>query len=345
VASWSQPFFLFAALDVVLWQLVALTDLDIATGIAASNALLLAILVFVWRDVTLAYGALSVALLAISLVLRPESLTIGTLSQFTGQLTAIALGAYLLAWAIDILDVFRALPRRVAIWLSPTIHVAMVLAAACVLISWQSLQTIFTAQSTTPATAATWGFAGAVFLAHAYRRRTVVLGYVAVALMQGAWFILLISQSISQPQAYAIPAGLYLVGIGVLERRRHPRPFSCYIELLGLAILLVTAFIQSLDPASGFPYFMLLLVESVLIIWWSTVRRVKLPFFVGIGAAFITIFAQLILLATVNDVARWIVLFGMGLLLVGGAVFVERRWAKLSEQVDEWRSSMAGWQM
>ena len=42
-----------------------------------------------------------------------------------------------------------------------------------------------------------------------------------------------------------------------------------------LAIILLTSLVQSLSPQHGFPYFVLLVVESLLALVWGAWRRVK----------------------------------------------------------------------
>jgi hypothetical protein len=177
----------------------------------------------------------------------------------------------------------------------------------------------------------------------AYRGRSRELGYFAVGLMEIAWVVLLISQAISQPQLYAIPAGLYLVGIGAMERRRERYRIANILEGCGLAIILLTSLIQSLNPQSGFPYFVLLVVESLLALAWGAWRRVKVPFFMGLGTSALNVVAQLAMVATVNDIWRWVIILGTGMLVIGLAILYERQRERLALQIHEWQVELESW--
>src|SRR3989442_10945543 len=52
-------------------------------------------------------------------------------------------------------------------------------------------------------------FAGALYVALAHERRNLRLSFLGVALLEAAWMLALVTRGITQPQWYAIPAGLY----------------------------------------------------------------------------------------------------------------------------------------
>ena len=126
------------------------------------------------------------------------------------------------------------------------------------------------------------------------------------------------------------------------------KPLAVIIESLGLAVLLVTTFSQSLDGgAAGLPYFILLIVEGMGVMAWGALRRLKAPFFIGLGANAINVLAQLVLLfAGPSTLIRWLIIGGTGLFIVATAVFVERQplgslSSETSSQTDESRSACA----
>ena len=183
-------------------------------------------------------------------------------------------------------------------------------------------------------------------------RRGVRLGWYAaagllagVALLLAAWAVLLLSNDVAQPQWYAIPAGLYLTGVGFLERRVGRKPLALIIEALGLAVLLVATFSQSLDGgAAGLPYFILLIVEAMGAMTWGALRRLKSPFFIGLAANVINVLAQLALLfAGPSTLIRWLIIGGTGLFIVAAAVFVERQRERLVARAVAWREALAAW--
>jgi hypothetical protein len=224
-----------------------------------------------------------------------------------------------------------------AIWSKPLTNAAAFLTAVAVVVTLP-----FVASHTT-AFAFSLAFAGSLYLAIAYRSRRYYLGYLGMAMLQLAWALMLIDQGVDQPQWYAIPAGLYFTGVGYLERRRGRGPFATIVESFGLAVLLVTTFIQSLNGAQGFPYFVLLLGEGLIVIGWGATRRVKMPFFIGLAASVLNVVAQIVVLVSVYEVNRWFIILGVGLLLVATAAFVERKRGLIIARTQEWRDALVTW--
>jgi hypothetical protein len=329
--SWSQPFFIFALLDVVGWQLVALGGFDTALLLASSNLLLFGLLATLWQDTPLTYGALVFVVLAVSVGFAwagfsaPDSLAL---------MGAVGLVLYGLA---RILEVARRPLHSFTLWIHPLERIAVLLSIVAV------LGTLPTAATHVQSTASALGFAGTLYLAIAYRGRRQQLGYLAVAILEIAWILLMLDQDISQPQLYAVPIGLYFVGIGVLERRQNNIRYANILESFGLAVVLLTTFSQSLTPAGGFIYFLLLLVESLLFAAWGVIRNVKVPFFTGLGATLLNIIAQLVLVATVDEVWRWVIVLGTGVLVVSLGIFIERKREQITTQFNEWQVELSTW--
>ncbi|MCA9943192.1 MAG: hypothetical protein KC449_06900 [Anaerolineales bacterium] len=331
--SWAQPFFLFTVLDIFVWQVVALGMVETAVFFGLGIFLLLGLFAMLWWDKALPVGALAFFLLAVVLRLNALDMRFGTRLVWLG---GIGLGFYLLSLLLTWLT--RAHPRsRLALWSKPLMGTAVFLTGITALLT---LPLVIT---DTTATAFCLAFAGALYLALAYRGRYRQLGYAAAAMLQLAWILLLIAQDVRQPQLYAIPAGLYFFTIGFLERRRGRYLFACYLEGFGVTIILLTSFIQSLSP-DGFVYFVLLMGESLLVIWTSAMRRVKIPFFIGFGFNVLNIVAQLIVLVNVYDINRWLVILGTGLLLIATGVYVERKRENIIDTAHVWKEALATWQ-
>jgi len=329
--SWSQPFYVFVALDAILWQIVALGGYDTATIVAVSFAILMGLLATLWQDGSLVYISLVYLVIASGVRLGSAGLTYAQTFAFLG---AIGFALYFIA---ELMALIKRLASRFTVWCRPMERTAVVLAVLTV------VGTLPTAPSQTLATAVALGFSGALFLAIAYRGRRYSLGYLAMAMLQIAWVLLLLERNVSQPQLYAMPAGLYFIVIGELERRRNRIAFANYLCAFGLAVIFMTSFIQSLDSQSGLPYFILLLFESLLAIAYGVFMQEKIPFFGGLAAAFLNVTGQLILLATVSEPMRWIVILGIGLGLVAVAISVERRREHIASQIEEWRTTLSTW--
>jgi len=128
-----------------------------------------------------------------------------------------------------------------------------------------------------------------------------------------------------------------------MEWQRSKSKYAVGLEILGLGVLLLTSFAQSLDGETGLPYFALLLVEGLIVIWWGVYQKRKIPFFTGIGASALNIVAQVIILISVYDINRWLVGFVAGLLIMAVAIYIERsreqlraRARELSETLEKW---------
>jgi hypothetical protein len=278
---------------------------------------------------SLVYDAISFGLLALGASLRQSNVALpDAVAVFGG----VGFGLYLLARLMEqISSRFRAL----TLWLTPLYHFSILLTAASVLVN------VPFAATSMSATAASLAFAGALYISIAYRERRYLLGYFGMALLEIAWALLLYTNDIRQPQLYAIPGGLYFLGIAYLEIQLGRKKYALAIELLGLGLLLVTSFAQSLDGETGFVYFIVLMVESLVVIGWGVLQKRKVPFFTGIGATVMNIAAQVIILISVNDihrVNRWLVAFGVGILITAIAVIAELKREQLrtySRQVSE----------
>ncbi len=332
--AWPQPFLLFAVLDVMVWQMVATLDMSTAVVIAAGHAFLLGLLAQLWRDRLLPYGALCFTVLAAVFAALDLNLAPGT-AVTAAAATGLAL--YLLGWRLDV-------GRIGMLWSAPLRHMGTAVTSLALFLALPLL-------ITSPSMAAlTLILAGAQFLASAVHQRTAWLSYLGVALMEVAWVVLLLDWNIYQPQWYALPIGLYLVFVGQMERRfkashTHSLPFyASYLEGFGLTIILFTSFIQSLHGLSGFPYFVLLLAESLIVMGWAALQRIKIPFFMGMGACVLNVLAQVTVLVNVLAISRWIVVLGVGLALVVTAVFIERKREEIRAQTKLWRDALELWQ-
>ena len=330
--SWSQPFLIFTALDVVFWQAVALGRYETAIIVAGGFAALFGLLAMLWLDGVLPYLTFGFFLLAVGYRLSWAALPLADSFAVIG---GIGFGMYLLARIIE-----RTRQARLDVWIRPLTNVAMTLTGLAV------VATLPFVISQPTATAFALAFAGALYLAVAYRGHYHRLGYTAMAMLQVAWALLLIVRNVAEPQWYAIPAGLYFSGVGFLERRRGRKWFALIVESFGLAVLLLTSFIQSLNGgAEGLPHFVIMLVEGLLVIWWGAARRLKAPFFIGLAASALNVAGQVVVLfGGGSTLIRWLIILSAGLLFVTAAVFVERQRVRIIARAQEWRVALEAWE-
>jgi hypothetical protein len=328
---WARPFFVFAFADILIWQSIALYGYDTTIIVALSHLALFTLFSLLWMSGALVYGAVGFGLLALGAALKQMGLPFATgVAVFSG----IGLGLYLLA---RILEALSARIRAFSVWLQPLTNLSIGLTALAGLID------LFFVNGQPTATAAALAFAGALYVAIAYRGRKYALGYLGMALLEVAWVVVLYMNDISQPQFYAIPGGLYFLGVSFLEARRDRKRYALALELLGLGVLLLPTFIQSLSRENGLPYFILFLAEGFIVLAWGVLRRRKSPFFAGIGAVALNILAQLILLMQIYNIVRWIVALAVGLLIMLLAIFVERRREQIRARMGEFGETLEKW--
>jgi hypothetical protein len=328
VPSWAQPIFVVVAIDTVLWEGLALTGLDTGVWVSTGFVLLYTLFATLWQDQLLAQLALIFGALAGGLQLRKQGLNVPQV--FTG-LSGLAFGLYLLSWLVETLKGF------VGFWRAPLVRFALTLSVLGLLVTLPGVL------GESIPTALTLGIAGALYLTLSLRKRMLLLGYLGMGLLLAGWSLLLFRQNISEPQLVAVPAGLYFVGMGFFERLRHPGRFPLLIESLGLALLLVTSFVQSVNGAGGFPYFLVLLVEGLLVIWWGAARHLRVPFIIGMSASVLNVLAQVVVLVRVNNINPWITFFAVGILILGLALFIERRREMLISRSQEFRDLLERW--
>ncbi|HET9907203.1 MAG TPA: hypothetical protein VFQ23_11195, partial [Anaerolineales bacterium] len=283
---------------------------------------------------SLVYATVFFGILAVGSLLTYIQVPFGNVIAF---FSGIGFGLYLLA---RVLEQISSRVRPLSVWVTPLTYSSIFLTAAAVIVNLPFVAAYMTANAVSLA------FAGALFITIAYREQQFPLGYLGVALLEVAWGLLLYTNEIRHPQLYAIPGGLYFLGIAYLEMQRNRRGYALAIELLGLGVLLITSFAQSLNEQTGLMYFVLLMIESLLVVWWGVLQKRKVPFFTGIGASAINIAAQVIILISVHDihrVNRWLVAFGAGILITAIAVIAElkreqlrARSRQLSEMLESW---------
>jgi len=163
--------------------------------------------------------------------------------------------------------------------------------------------------------AVAYAIAGFTLAADGAARRSWRLGYLgAAALVVVIWWLLLYFR-VSNQQAYAIPPGVFLLVLGWNERRRgHPLGYR-WSTLLGLVILMGTAFEQSLSQSG---YALLLLVESLAAVAWGI--RTRSRGYVQLGGLALIVNAVAQLGPSFVELPRWIQIGAIGTILLGGGL-------------------------
>ncbi|MEN8242765.1 MAG: hypothetical protein ABFS17_12645 [Chloroflexota bacterium] len=184
-----------------------------------------------------------------------------------------------------------------------------------------------------------FGIAGITFIVDAALRRILALVYTGIAAFIVVIWAVLAELGVSEPQAYTIPAGAALLGIGWNERIRGGGLKYTIPTILGLFILMGSAFFQSLLD-DGLIYAIILLGESLLAVYWGI--RTHSRGYVQLGVIAIVANAVMQLGPGFIDLPRWIQIGLTGIILFGGgmgAMFKRDAILETREKItQEWRS-------
>jgi hypothetical protein len=137
-------------------------------------------------------------------------------------------------------------------------------------------------------------------------------------------------------QWYAMPAGLYLLGIAYLEWGRGHRALARWLDYAAMLLMVGSLFLQTL--LFGWRYALMLGGEGFAALWWGSARRLRRFFYGGMVGVVLATLGQLI--NSLQSIDQWIVFGIIGLLLVVVAAIVERKLeeirASLQEVLEDW---------
>jgi len=184
----------------------------------------------------------------------------------------------------------------------------------------------------------TFTIAGIVLAMDGILRKKLSLFYLSLAAFVVALWALLLHFEVEEAQAYVLPAGIMLLGIGWNERRRGRVTTYQIATAAGLLILMGSAFIQSL-PRGEYPYAILLAAESLAAMGWGYRVRSRGYMRWGALALIADAFAQFI--PAFAEFPRWVQLGLTGSLLLGAglaALFKREQILTMRKQItEEWR--------
>jgi hypothetical protein len=337
--SWPDP------LTVCGWLALSLAVLgsppDAAAGLlaAAASALVFGLIGTAWRGRAEIWASLAAVTLALEHVLRIGSV------PFSDQPPRYALIGLLLS--LFAIALRRQGPRVLEVWSAPLyfwgIGVAIAAAVAAV---FTTLLALLLGVGTLQPLAATAALSGLTLVTHGFELRRRLLGYVGVALILIGYMLQLIWLEVGQPQAFVIPAGLYLMVVAVLEWRRGTGSrFKAVVESGGLTILLGGSLVLAMGYADAgvdrFVWDTLLLVEGVAVLALGASLHWRRSFFCGGLAMFV---AVLILLADpLRGLNTWYLVAIIGLLMISAVVFLEQRRQRIPFWLNTWRQRLEVW--
>lgn len=342
-------FYLFAAFDVVFWQVIALGDVTVGLQVSSAHAALFAIFAFLIPGAGFPYPALVFGLLAYGHWLKQAEVPFELAMLYTNW---VALGMGLLPYALKYVlrepgraagpdptpdGVPPAAPAHdpmiaaLRSWTDPLRNVAVILSAVCLVVSWANVNAL----------AKSLALIGLLYLAIAVGEGLETFGYFAVAMILAAWGLYAYGKlNIREVQWYALPAGIYLLGVGYLLHRRGRREWAYLLDVAAMVLLLGTSFFQTVREGLG--YALIMGIEGLLITWYGAARRVKRLFF---GGAFGVVLDGLYqLYEPLLSLNRWIVLGLVGIVLVTLALLFERKREQIAKLRDDWVAKLEDWE-
>jgi len=186
--------------------------------------------------------------------------------------------------------------------------------------------------------AVTFGIAGITYTSDAALRKILKLAYLGLGTFLVVFWAVLFALGIDEPQAFVIPLGIAILGVGWNERVRKGMNLYRVLSMMGLVLLMGSALVQSLTTGN-FWYAVLLALESLVSIIWGVATHSRC--FVQFGGIALIANAIIQLGPGFIDLPRWVHI-GVtgGLLLAIGLIAMFKREDILetrSKMTEEWR--------
>lgn len=338
VRRWTTPLLLYALLVVGVSTLGSIVDPGAGLRTTVAYTLLFATVGTVWGGRGEVWSSITFAVIAHEQALR---------------LSKVALSDQPLLWAVSALILVvlsiairadaRGWLELLRIWKQPLNLASAGIATAALL---ASLGFALVNQTLSQATAATTAVSGLTLVAQGFQRRERLLGYLGVAIVEAGYMIELLRFEVGQPQAFALPAGVYLLAVAFLEWRRGTGAgIKGVLEVAGLALLAGVSLLQAVGflgaGADRYAYGAFLFVESLALFGLGAMLRWTKLFF---GGAIVLVADVGILLADpLRSMNTWYLAAIVGLLMVALVVFVEQKRKQIPAWLDEWRARLETW--
>ena len=335
--EWARPLLIYGGLVLGVSTLASLVrpidGLSMLTS--ASYIPLLAVLAYLWRDRVFAWGTVLLAA-----ALYQEGLIVAGAPSVDQPLywTGAALLAACLAAVLQ-----SAGKTRAELWVLP-------LGAAAALAWGIALLTAMSEVATNHYALQTLAFilaiGGPACLAAGIRLRQVAYLVAGVIILGCAYVIEMAYLNVTQPQAFAIPAGIALYLLTYLVWRQGTTPGLKHpLETGALAALLGTALLQALGQGdavgSHVSYEVILLLEGTAILIVGAVLRWTNTFFAG-GAA-IVVGTLIVMSGPLSNLSVVYLILLIGCAMIGAVIFLEQRRREIPLWIDEVRLRLEAW--
>jgi hypothetical protein len=290
-------------------------------------AALLALLATLERQTAVAWAAL--VLFAWSIYSLLNTLGVAAAWSLTWG-TIVALVLCVLGWGIE-----RFVPN--ATWRQPLFYGPLV--AATLLLGVLALTTA----TLPPLTVALVVYA-LLLVTLSVREHNILYSYVAGASLIAALLCQFYDWEVRQLQWYVVPSGIYLLALAEgLRRFQQQHRVSQMIETGALLLMLGTTLMQSLstEGIGSQLYAVALCCESLVVLGYGTLRKLRVPF--GGGGVFFVLGVLWLSVDPIQAANKWIVLGGVGILMVGVYVLLEQRQEQLLRLGRAWVERLQHW--
>jgi hypothetical protein len=350
--GWSRPLYFFVLADIFVAQFGSLAGRSMTNvWVTLAHVLLIGVLASAWGADAFSYLSTFLGLIALAQWRIAGQLPTNSLTVHIAWL-ALGYGLFgfgyrlFLRWQGQSPEKEGSGPHWILVWEIPLQRSAMFLSVLALavsvpllgidLVGW-TVRALFGALSFRHMVnfetvwMAVWvlSLVGLLYTAAAAVYRRLRLGYLAVAMLLGAWFLyafyINLWGNLKDAQWYALPAGLYLLAIGYLEWARGNKRLARWLDYAALLLMLGSLFWQTLS--FGLAFSLTLVVEGLLVFGWGIARRLRRFFYIGLAGVMLAVLGQLV--NGLQAANLWLIWGTIGLLAVVAGIIVELNMEKI----------------
>jgi hypothetical protein len=335
--SWSRPLLVAGSLTLLVGLIGASVEAEPGFLIAITAATLAFVFATAINGRVEAWISLALATLALQQALRLAEIGIVDQAPFWAA-AALATGLVTL--------MLHSIGTRISrMWFDVLSSGSIVIGIAAVFFS-AAVQLSELNRSALDQLSLTVALFGMTLITHAYVHVSRYSVYDGAAALLSAYALRLVVLEVSEPQAFAIPSGLYLLAITFNEWRRGTRgDVRHLLEVTGLVLILGTSISQSMGLLGAgddrYQYALLLLVQSLALFGLAAVVHWRYTFFGSIAGTVIAV--AVFLEQPLRTMNTWylLLIIGIAMLIIVG--FIERRRQEIPVWLTQWKQRLESW--
>jgi hypothetical protein len=357
--GWSRPLYALVFLDVLAAQVLSLGKTEAGAAVSLTHALLIAALASLWLSQWLPYLSLT---LGVTALLQWMAAAGGPVEDVPVALARLALAYGLVGYGLAFvrknpvfLEKTGFSSKWLIVWELPLQRFSLIFSFGVLALTSQlgARLGVWTVRAllgypfrqivdlpTVQMAVGVLALLGLLYIAAAFTYRHARLGYLAVGTLLAAWalhaFYVQQWDGAARVQWYAMPAGVYLLGIAWMEWRRGNKTLARWLDYAAMLLMMGSLFWQTL--LFGWRYALMLGAEGFAAFWWGSARHLRRFFYAGMIGVILATVAQLI--NSLQSINQWIVFGMIGLLVIVVAVLIERK----LEEIKVWLEVLETWE-